>query len=144
MIIRAVAGTILLALVVVTSANGESAQNLYTLNCWGCHRSNGEGIPDTAPPLRNAADFLRVQGGREYLIRVPGVSQSMLTDADSALVMNWIIETFSEGRVPADFKPYTAAEIHAARAQPHLFDITKVRSRLLEEMVATKVRSSPN
>jgi hypothetical protein len=120
----------------------ESPQNLYTLNCWGCHRANGEGISGTAPPLRDAADYLKVPGGREYLIRVPGVSQSLLNDADTALVMNWIIGNFSPGRVPADFKPFTATEIHQARAQAHLYDITETRERLLNKMVAMKIRTT--
>jgi hypothetical protein len=137
-----VAVTMLLVFAAATPACAESPRNLYTLNCWGCHRSNGEGVAGTAPPLINAADFLRVPGGREYLIRVPGVSQSMLDDADTALVMNWILETFSKGRVPADFRPFTAAEIHHARAEPHLFDITEIRTQLLSKMVAIKIRSS--
>jgi hypothetical protein len=135
--------TMLLVFVAATPACAESPQNLYTLNCWGCHRANGEGVAGTAPPLINAADFLQVPGGREYLIRVPGVSQSMLDDSDTALVMNWILETFSKGRVPDDFKPFTAAEIHHARAEPHLFDITEIRTQLLRKMVAMKIRSSP-
>ena len=135
---------LLIALVVLTTASAvraESPENMYTLNCWGCHRANGEGIPDTAPPLTNAADYLKVAGGREYLIRVPGVSQSTLSDADAATEMNWIIVTFSKGRVPADFKPYTAEEIHQARLQPHLMDITEKRNELLQKMVALKIRS---
>jgi Cytochrome c len=135
--------TMLLVFLGAAPACAESPQNLYTLNCWGCHRANGEGVAGTAPPLINAADFLKVPGGREYLIRVPGVSQSMLDDADTALVMNWILETFSKGRVPADFQPFTAAEIHHARAEPHLFDITEIRTQLLRKMVAMKIRSSP-
>src|SRR5262249_62361162 len=74
--------TMLLVFAAVTPAYADSPQNIYTLNCWGCHRANGEGVAGTAPPLINAADFLSVPGGREYLIRVPGVSQSMLDDAD--------------------------------------------------------------
>jgi mono/diheme cytochrome c family protein len=135
--------TMLLVFAAATPTRAESPQNLYTLNCWGCHRAKGEGVAGTAPPLTNAADFLRVPGGREYLIRVPGVSQSMLDDADTALVMNWILETFSKGGVGADFKPFTAAEIHHARAEPHLFDITKIRTQLLRKMVSMKIRSSP-
>ena len=135
--------TMVLLFAAATPAGAQSPQNLYTLNCWGCHRANGEGVAGSAPPLINAADFLKVPGGREYLIRVPGVSQSMLDDADTALVMNWIIEAFSKGRVPADFQPFTAAEIHHARAEPHLFDITEVRTQLLRKMVAMKIRSSP-
>jgi hypothetical protein len=135
--------TMLLVVAAAPPTRAESPQNLYTLNCWGCHRANGEGVAATAPPLINAADFLKVPGGREYLIRVPGVSQSMLDDADTAVVMNWILETFSKGRVPADFQPFTAAEIHHARAEPHLFDITEIRTQLLRKMVAMKIRSSP-
>jgi mono/diheme cytochrome c family protein len=132
--------TMLMVFAAATSTRAESPQNLYTLNCWGCHRAQGEGVVGTAPPLTNAADFLKVPGGREYLIRVPGVSQSMLNDADTALVMNWVIDTFSKGRVPAKFPPFTAAEIHHARAQPHLFDITEIRTQLLRKMVAMKIR----
>ena len=133
-------GALLIAAMATIAVGAESPQNLYTLNCWGCHRANGEGIAGTAPPLRNAADYLKVPGGRQYLIRVPGVSQSLLNDADTALVMNWIIGNFSPGRVPADFKPFTAEEIHQARAQAHLYDITATRARLLNEMVAMKIR----
>jgi mono/diheme cytochrome c family protein len=142
MIARALAaGVILIATAIAGIAMAaESPQNLYTLNCWGCHRANGKGIAGTAPPLTNAADYLKVPGGREYLIRVPGVSQSLLNDADTALVMNWIIGNFSPGRVPAGFKPFTAEEIHQARAQAHLYDITETRMRLLNEMVAMKIR----
>ena len=135
--------TMLLVFAAATPACSESAQNLYALNCWGCHGANGEGVGGTAPPLINAADFLRVPGGREYLIRVPGVSQSMLNDADTAVVMNWILENFSKGRVSADFQPFTAAEIHHARAEPHLFDITEIRTQLLRKMVVMKIRPSP-
>src|SRR5262249_8493644 len=66
----------------------------------------------------------------------------MLDDADTALVMNWVIDNFSQGRVPPDFKPFTAAEIHHARAEPHLFDITEIRTQLLRKMVAMTIRSS--
>ncbi|MGO9452574.1 MAG: c-type cytochrome [Candidatus Binataceae bacterium] len=136
------AAALAVALALATSARAEPPQNLYMLNCWGCHRPNGEGIPGTAPPLHDAADFLRVPGGRKYLIRVPGVAQSSLNDADTAAVMNWIIENFSKGRVPPDFKPYTAEEIHQSRAQQHLLDITDTRNALVGKMVALKIRPS--
>jgi cytochrome c553 len=45
-------------------AHAESARNLYLLNCWGCHGSQGEGIKGTAPPLINLGDFLKAEGGR--------------------------------------------------------------------------------
>jgi hypothetical protein len=114
---------------------------LYMLNCWGCHRPNGEGIPGTAPPLKGAVDFLRVPGGREYLISVPGVALSPLSNQQAAEVMNWILKSFSKDRIPADFKPYTADEIGRARTT-HLLDIKKARAELVTLMVAAKIRES--
>jgi mono/diheme cytochrome c family protein len=127
------------AIPVVTRADPPA--QLYMLNCWGCHRPNGEGIPGTAPPLRGAVDFLRVPGGREYLISVPGVALSPLSNEQAAAVMNWILSSFSKDRLPADFKPYTAGEIAKARTT-HLLDIRKARAELVTEMVAAKIRES--
>src|SRR5258708_6315788 len=135
---RAIIVALLLALV-PSLAHAEPPEKLYMLNCWGCHRPHGEGIPGTAPPLRDAADFLRVKGGREYLISVPGVSQSALDNADTAEVMNWILKSFSTDRLPADFQPYTAAEIAQARTH-HLMDIKKARAELVAAMVEQKIR----
>jgi len=122
-------------------ARADPPAQLYMLNCWGCHRPNGEGIPGTAPPLKGAADFLRVPGGREYLISVPGVALSPLSNEQAAAVMNWILKSFSKDRLPADFKPYTADEIAKARTT-HLLDIKKARADLVTEMVAAKIRES--
>ena len=135
---RSVVAAVLLMLTSAT-ASAEPPEKLYMLNCWGCHRPHGEGIPGTAPPLRGAADFLRVPGGRQYLIEVPGVAQSALDDADVAAVMNWIIESFSADRMPPDFQPYTADEVARVRAT-RLTDIKQARAKLVSEMVATKIR----
>src|SRR5262249_30483106 len=112
---------------------------LYMLNCWGCHRAQGEGIPGTAPSLRGAADFLKVPGGRQYLIEVPGVSQSVLSNPQVADVMNWILHSFSKDRMPSDFKPYTAEEVKQYRSVKML-SLTDKRKALIDEMVAMKVR----
>ncbi len=125
--------------IIAPGARAESPQNLYLLNCWGCHRANGEGIAGTAPPLRDAADFLRVKGGREYLIEVPGVAESALTDAQVAEVMNWVIQNFSRDRVPADFTPYTAEEVHRSR-ETRVLDIAQRRESLVRAMAAHGIR----
>ena len=135
-----------IAIVAMTVAINVVAQadppgQLYMLNCWGCHRPNGEGIPGTAPPLRGAVDFLRVPGGREYLISVPGVALSPLSNEQAAAVMNWILRSFSKDRIPADFRPYTADEIEKARTT-HLLDIKKARAELVTLMVVAKIRES--
>jgi mono/diheme cytochrome c family protein len=120
-------------------ARAEPPAQLYMLNCWGCHRPQGEGIPGTAPALRGTADFLKVPGGRAYLIEVPGVSSSALDDAQVAEVMNWILLSFSKAQLPADFKPYTEAEVKQYRGVKML-SVIAARKKLIDEMVGMKVR----
>ena len=33
---------------------GGSPAELYTLNCWGCHKPRAQGIPGTVPRLANS------------------------------------------------------------------------------------------
>jgi mono/diheme cytochrome c family protein len=115
---------------------GESPAELYTLNCWGCHKPHAEGIPGAVPRLAHSmGDFLRVPGGREYLVEVPGVAASSLSDAEIADVLNWLLRTFNQGETPPEFKPYTAAEI--ARYRPHqLIKITETRDELVRKLKA--------
>lgn len=121
------------------AARAESSSNLYLLNCWGCHGSKGEGIKGTAPPLIGLADFLKVKGGRSYIVQVPGVSQSSLNDAQVAQVMNWVLENMSKGSLPHDFSPYTADEIHEYRST-RLAELSKTRRALMDQLIAMKVR----
>lgn len=122
-------------------ARAEPPGNLYLLNCWGCHGAHGEGVGATAPALAGVADFLKARGGRAYLIEVPGVSESALSDAKVAEVMNWIMQTMNRGRLPADFSPYTADEVHRYRST-RIEDLSKTRRGLIDQLVAMKVRSS--
>jgi hypothetical protein len=61
-------------------------------------------------------DVNRTELGREYLIQVPGLSQSRLDDATAARLLNWILRKFSANRLPADFAPYTPEEVAHFRA----------------------------
>lgn len=132
-------GALLIIAGTIAPALAEPPAQLYMLNCWGCHRPNGEGIPGTAPPLQGVADFLKVKGGRQYLIEVPGVSQSALNDAQATEVMNWILRTFSKDQLPPDFKPYTTEEVKQLRTV-RMLEIAKTRDALIAEMVAAKIR----
>jgi len=109
---------------------------LYVMNCWGCHQSGGEGLPGTVPRLKDSVgSFLRVPGGRQYLVEVPGVAGSSLSNAEVAEVLNWLLITFSKNQLPPDFKPYTEAEVASYR--PHeLNDIKTVRSDLVAKLAA--------
>lgn len=113
----------------------EPAEADYMLNCQGCHLPEGQGFPDRqVPDLRHQmARFLSVPGGREFLVQVPGSAQTALNDADLARLLNWMLLRFSAAQMPADFQPYTAAEVGPLRKQP-LARVSEVRSELLERI----------
>ena len=116
-------------------ANPREAHVDYMLKCQGCHRPDGVGDAVSNPPLRDTvARFLHVPGGRAFLGRVPGVSMVDLDDRRTAQVLNWTLYRFDRAHVPADFKPYTAAEIHRLRADPIRLDRLALRSRLVAQM----------
>ncbi|MGD8384437.1 MAG: cytochrome c [Lysobacterales bacterium] len=93
-----------------------SPETLWMLNCQGCHRAGGQGTANAVPALKDVvARFLSVPGGRQYLIRVPGVAGSPLADAPLSEVVNWMLKRFDPQDIPPDFKPYTADEVAAYR-----------------------------
>ena len=124
--------TALLLLSLDTFAAGNYTPKVnYTLHCQGCHLVDGSGTEGKVPALKNEVGrFLGVKGGREYLIQVPGTSQSPMSDAEIAEVLNWILENFSTDELPADFVPYTTQEVSNVRLQP-LIDVSAVREELL-------------
>ncbi len=97
-------------------SHGQSARTMWMLNCQGCHRPDGSGTGSAVPTLPGVvARFLSVPGGREYLIRVPGVATSALSDASLAVLINWMLREFDPENVPANFTPYTEKEITTLR-----------------------------
>jgi hypothetical protein len=113
------------------SANVE--QN-YLLFCAGCHGVDGTGVPHKVPALRSSLGrFLRVNGGRELLLSFPGVVNSALSDAALADVMNWCVAKFAGAERPADLRPFSVAEVHAARAIPVL-NVHRSRRDLMQRL----------
>ena len=126
---RAAAGALLLVLTVGGAAAYEPRVN-YQLQCMGCHTADGSGQPGRVPSVRGSLGQLAVTPeGRNFLIRVPGVAQSPLDDADTAAVLNWMIDELSDPR-PARFDRFTAEEVARWRRQP-LTDVSAARARLL-------------
>ena len=118
----------LLLSAVVDAADDAHAK--YLLHCRGCHLANGTGVPPDVPTLVDEIGRLvATPVGREYVVRVPGVSQSALDDAGLAVVLNWILETFNTDTLSADFRPYSAMEITEARKKV-LADPLKYRRTL--------------
>jgi mono/diheme cytochrome c family protein len=110
-----------------------SPRGHFVLHCAGCHRADGSGAPDKyVPDLRRLGSFLRLEGGREFVIGVPGVMGSGLDDAQVAEVTNWLLATVARDSVPDGHRPYTAAEVAATRSRP-MPDVAAVRHRLVEQ-----------
>lgn len=111
----------------------QGARALYVLHCAGCHGQDGSGSPSArVPDMRQVGRFLRVPGGREFLIQVPGVMGSGLDDAQVAQVSNWVLATLAKDSVPAQHRPYDAAEIGRLRRQA-LVDVGAVRAGLAQQ-----------
>jgi hypothetical protein len=113
-------------------ANAEQARIDYILKCQGCHQPEGAGDIAHTPPLNGeVARFLHVPGGREFLARVPGVASVDLSDARLAQLLNWTLQRFDRSNMPADFAPYSAAEISQLRRRPLRLEREATRARLV-------------
>jgi mono/diheme cytochrome c family protein len=125
------AGALILPAWGAQAAGTYTAQVNYTLHCQGCHLADGSGTPDKVPALKNEVGrFLQVDGGREYLVQVPGTSQSPMSDAEIAGVLNWMLKNFSADQLPAEFIPYTGEEVSKLRPEP-LANVSATRERLV-------------
>lgn len=116
-------------------ANAPRARIDYMLKCQGCHQPDGNGNAVNTPPLKGqVARFLSVPGGREFLGRVPGVASTDLDDQRLADVLNYTLYRFDRANVPADFKPYTAAELARLRTAPLRLERAAERARLVARL----------
>jgi mono/diheme cytochrome c family protein len=108
----------------------------YMLHCQGCHKPDGSGQGDVVPALRGQMGrFLHDPGGREFLVRVPGVAQSQLDDKALAEVLNWMLVRFDRANLPVGFTPFTEREVGALRSQP-LSDTKRRRASLVAKISA--------
>ena len=115
-------------------SHAESARINYMLHCQGCHLADGSGKPGSVPSLVDSIGrFARVPGGREYLVRVPGSSQSPLSDEELARVLNYMIRSFGPADAAADLRPFDAAEVTQVR-RPPLSETESLRRALLAAM----------
>jgi mono/diheme cytochrome c family protein len=97
----------------------EPGAALYLLHCSGCHGPDGMGeqradVPPLPPLVGN---LLRDPRGRLYIVNVGGVLTSNLGYADTAAVLNWLLQAFGATTVPPDIKQFDADEVASLRAQ---------------------------
>lgn len=118
---------------------GYSAAVNYQLQCAGCHLGDGSGSrANDVPRMKDfVGNFLKVEGGREFLVRVPGMAQSALNDEQLAVLINWLMrkEGIAGASLPEQYQPYTGEEVAAVRHRSVL-NVPSARSELITQMRA--------
>lgn len=133
---RVVPVSALLAVLWLSSTTAASPAQDYVLYCMGCHGETALGVPGRIPPLAGAlARFMRTSDGRNYVLRVPGAANSVLTDAQLAAVLNWLAERYRSAEDPRP-EPFTEQEVAAVRHTP-LVDVQARRREVVGALSAT-------
>lgn len=129
--------TVLAVLAATQAVAGGSPKTNYMLHCSGCHGPAGAGNPEVGiPDMRGSiGHFPKAKYGREFLIQVPGTSQTSMNDADVAVMMNWMLQQFSPAEVPAGTPPYTEQEVRQLRAS-RLADVPGRRAAIVADLKA--------
>ncbi len=97
-----------------------AVQVAYLTSCGGCHGVEGSSAPHAVPTLRHlTGSFLCTRQGRQFIVRLPDVALSSLSDRMLTRVMNWVV--FDLGGPAAagrGARPYTVAEVARLRREP--------------------------
>ena len=81
------------------------AQSDYVEHCSGCHGMQGNSAPAEIPVLRDRVGyFMCTQQGREYLIRLPNVAYSAISDnQELADMMNFVVFGLGGNSAPRSY-----------------------------------------
>lgn len=135
--------TVLKAIVIVLLATGMASaaertpKANFVLKCMGCHLSDGSGMPASGIPdfVGKVGVFAAVPEGRAYLLHVPGVIGSSLTDAQIADVLNYIMDTWAGASLPDNYVPFDASEVSELR-QKDIGNAVNYRRVVVEKLEA--------
>jgi len=120
----------------------QPAQN-YVLFCAGCHGLNATGVPHKVPALAKTLPlFMSSEEGRDFLLRVPGVANSALSDQGLAAVLNWLIATLDTPTL--GWTAFVAEDVHRARQTP-LMSVTQSRRQIISHLpLSTQIGDAAN
>lgn len=101
-------------------ADPEQAQSDFIEQCAGCHGVRGSTVPAKLPEIKGRVGwFMCTPAARAYLLRLPNVAHSRITDnSQLADLMNYVVFVLGGQSVPAGTKPFTAAEVAHERQFP--------------------------
>ncbi len=107
----------------------------FLLHCSGCHAQDGRGLENKGiPALKDQVGyFLRTDGGRAYVMQIPGLLSAGMSDARAADVTNYILARFAGVSLPENFVPYTVEEAKRYR-ESRPADIPGKRKLLAAEL----------
>jgi mono/diheme cytochrome c family protein len=137
----------------------------YGTVCAACHQPNGDGVPNSFPPLAgHVPTLLATPGGRDYLVHLvlyglegpitaggkpfnsamPAWGE-VLTDEQLAGALDYVLHSWgNETLLPAGSRPFTPADIAAARRSAMTASqVYALRGRLLPAAPAPAVASTP-
>lgn len=126
----------LIAALPVTAAERSAPVN-YVLRCLGCHLHDGTGLPAAGIPdfVGKVGVFGGSEDGRRYLLHVPGVINSGLSEQETAALLNYIMDTYAGASMPEVFVPFTAEEVGTLKAQ-NVGNVVAYRRKIAAELRA--------
>ena len=113
-------------------------QSDYVEHCGGCHGIQGDAAPANLPTLRGRVGwFMCTPEGRTYLLHLPNVARSRITDNDQlADLMNFMVFGLGGSSVPKDAKPFNGAEVAHERLSPLTsVSLAKTRATLVDSLI---------
>jgi hypothetical protein len=113
-------------------------QSNYVEHCGGCHGIQGDAAPANLPTLRGRVGwFMCTPEARAYLMRLPNVARSRITDdQDLAELLNFMVFGLGGSSVPKAAKPFTGDEV--ARERPNAYDsvsLIETRAKIVESVI---------
>ena len=115
-------------------------ESAYVEYCSGCHGMQGNSAPAEIPVLRDRVGyFMCTRDGRDYLIRLPNVAYSAITDnQELADMMNFVVFGLGGASAPKGTKPFTAAEVKRLRGEAlGTQSLIAARETVVDKMIAT-------
>jgi len=101
-------------------ADPVTARSDYIEQCGGCHGVEGRSAPAQLPELKGRVGyFLCTPQARAYLVRLPNIAHSRITDnAQLADMLNYVVFALGGDSAPSAAKPFTGAEVAHERQFP--------------------------
>jgi hypothetical protein len=115
-------------------------QSDYVEYCSGCHGMQGNSAPAEIPVLRDRVGyFMCTKDGRDYLIRLPNVAYSAISDnQELADMMNFVVFGLGGASAPKGTSPFTAAEVKRLRANAlGTQSLIAARATVVDKMIST-------